>query len=134
MFYYRKSESEGERAFVIRTDFPVYFLSMKHIHIQGFKEALEANTSNDTVVFIDVRTPAEHAETRIPGVQNMPLDELAAHANELKEKKAIYVHCKSGVRSQQAVEALESLGVATELINVDGGILAWEQAGYPTAK
>ena len=41
------------------------------------------------------------------------------------------LYCRSGQRSLRAPRALKSLGYA-EPINVEGGIIAWEEAGYPT--
>ncbi len=36
------------------------------------------------------------------------------------------------MRSSRAIELLLELGVSAELINVEGGILAWEHAGFET--
>lgn len=63
----------------------------------------------------------------------MPLSDLASRIAELKDKKTIYVHCRSGNRSQRAIETLERLGLGAELVNVEGGIMAWEAAGLKTA-
>jgi rhodanese-related sulfurtransferase len=105
---------------------------MKHISISTFKEVLQAEKSNTTVDFINVCTTAEYKEKHIEGVRSVPLDELSQHLSEFKDKKTIYIHCRSGARGRKAIEALSSLGVVAELVNVEGGILAWEEAGNPT--
>lgn len=106
---------------------------MKHISISAFRQTLEAEKMNSTVAFINVCTPDEYAAKHIEGVQNLPLDQLESRVAELKGKETIYVHCRSGNRSMRAIETLERLGVQAELVNVEGGIMAWEAAGLKTA-
>lgn len=105
---------------------------MKHISISAFKEVIESEASNPTVDFINVCTPAEYKEKHIKGVRSVPLDTLHTRVAELNQKKTVYIHCRSGNRGRQAIEKLQSLGVTAELVNVEGGILAWEEAGYET--
>lgn len=105
---------------------------MKHISISAFKEVIESEASNATVDFINVCTPAEYKEKHIKGVRNVPLDTLSTQATELNQKKTVYIHCRSGNRGRQAIEKLQSLGVTAELINVEGGLLAWEEDGHET--
>lgn len=107
---------------------------MKHISISAFRQTLDAERSNPTVAFINVCTPDEYASKHIEGVKSLPLDEIASRAAELKDKKTIYVHCRSGNRSQRAIATLEQLGIQAELVNVEGGLLAWEGAGLETEK
>ncbi len=105
---------------------------MKHISIGAFKEVIESESSNSTVDFINVCTSAEYKEKHIKGVRSVPLDTLNTRVGEFNKKKTIYIHCRSGNRGRQAIEKLQSLGVTAELVNVEGGILAWEEAGYET--
>ena len=105
---------------------------MKTIDIRSFKEVLNIEKNNSTVDFINVCTPAEYAEKHIDGVRSVPLDEIHEHLNEFAAKKVVYVHCRSGNRSKRAIEKLTELGVKSELVNVDGGLLAWDAAGFST--
>jgi len=105
---------------------------MREITVQEFKNILEKETSNDLFDFINVCTPTEYKEKCIQGVRSIPLDTLHEHLSEFNEKKAIYVHCRSGNRSRQAIETLSQAGITAELINVSGGLMAWDKAGYPT--
>lgn len=105
---------------------------MKHISISAFKEVIESEAHNSTVDFINVCTPAEYKEKHIKGVRSVPLDTLHSRIDELNKKKTVYIHCRSGNRGRQAIEKLQSLGVTAELVNVEGGLLAWEEAGYET--
>ena len=75
-------------------------------------------------VLLDVRTPQEYREGRIPGGKNVPLQELSRVAGVAAEKDTpIFVYCRSGARSAQAVKALAQMGY----INVKniGGIAAY---------
>jgi rhodanese-related sulfurtransferase len=105
---------------------------MKHININTFKEVIDSESSNETVDFINVCTPAEYKEKHIKGVRNVPLDTLDSHVAELNEKSTVYIHCRSGNRGKKAIEKLVQLGVTAELVNVEGGLLAWQEAGLET--
>ncbi len=105
---------------------------MQHISVSSFKEVIHAEKNNTSVDFINVCTPAEYKEAHIEGVRNVPADDIVRRAQEFEGKKTIYVHCRSGRRSQKAIEALQQAGVKAELVNVEGGLMAWNQAGFNT--
>jgi len=105
---------------------------MREISVEEFKNIIETEKNNKEVDFINVCTPTEYAEKHISGVRNLPLDEIIERAKELKSKKTVYVHCRSGSRGQHAIEKLEALNVNIDLVNVQGGLLAWMKAGFDT--
>ena len=45
-------------------------------------------------VILDVRHPEEFQEGHIKLALNIPLDQLANHAEELKKYDQVYIHCK----------------------------------------
>lgn len=104
---------------------------MESVSAHVLRSVLEHQQKNPEIACIDVRNPDEYAEMHIAGVQNIPLGELAAHENELATKKEIYVHCRSGVRSLQACETLEAMHLPARIMNVEGGIMAWQREGLP---
>jgi rhodanese-related sulfurtransferase len=61
---------------------------------------------------------------------SIPFDEIAEHLNKLPGKDAkIVLYCRSGNMSTTAAETLASVGY-TDIYEVDGGMKAWEAAGY----
>lgn len=81
---------------------------------------------------IDVREDHEYQTLHIPGAFHMPKDEISSLiAAKIPERdRAIYLHCKGGVRSLSAAESLLALGYQ-EVYSIDGGIMEWVQSGYP---
>jgi rhodanese-related sulfurtransferase len=101
---------------------------MSQITVHELKEILNQNASNNFIV-LDVRTNAEHDSKRIPGVYNLPLDELEEHLEMLKKYDKVYLHCQSGNRSGKGYQRLLDLGL-TNVVNVTGGIGEWEQNSF----
>jgi rhodanese-related sulfurtransferase len=60
---------------------------------------------------------------------HIPLSELNGRATEVPNDRDVYVICRSGARSAQAVAAFNNAGWTAS--NVDGGMHAWEAAGRP---
>ena len=87
---------------------------------QGVEEYRQAADA----VLLDVRTPQEYREGHIPGSQNVPLQQLDK-VEEVTENKdtILYVYCRSGARSRQAVSLLKHMGY-TNVHNI-GGIAAY---------
>lgn len=77
---------------------------------------------------VDVRELDEWTEARVPGVPLIPLGEVVERTDEFPTDQTVYVICRSGGRSGQAVGYLRSVGV--DAVNVAGGTLAWIEAGY----
>ena len=108
------------------------FMTTRQIDVHAFKTILEKKLDKADIDFINVCSIPEYNEKHITGVRSIPLDTLEQHIHEFTDKKTIYIHCRSGVRGQQAVEKLAQLGVTAELVNVTGGIIAWDEAGFTT--
>ena len=88
-----------------------------------------------TVQLLDVRTKEEYEEGHIADallvdVYSYNFEEQATA--KLSKEKAVAVYCRSGRRSASAAQKLVKLGY--EVINLDGGILAWQRAKMPIAK
>ncbi|MDO4262608.1 MAG: rhodanese-like domain-containing protein [Deinococcus sp.] len=82
---------------------------------------------------LDVRTPAEYAGGHISGATLIPLAELSGRMGEVPRDRDVYVICRSGNRSAQASALLMDAGYE-RVINVAGGMGAWQRAGYPVSR
>lgn len=88
----------------------------------------------EPVELIDVRTPVEYREAHAEPARSVPLDGLdpvaVMEARNGSKGLPLYTICRSGSRGRQAVERFQAAGF-TNVINVEGGTLAWERAGLP---
>jgi len=78
---------------------------------------------------VDVRMPFEFASGHVPGSINIPLPRIAASTAELTGQGEVWLVCRSGNRSASAAQALAGAGL--DLVNVDGGTVAWAATGRP---
>ena len=95
---------------------------------EELKQRLDAG---DKVFILDVRNPPEYEICRIAGSTLIPLPTLPQRLDELDRSRELIVHCKSGMRSQQAIGILRQAGF-TNLKNLKGGILAWADKVDPS--
>jgi sulfur-carrier protein adenylyltransferase/sulfurtransferase len=87
--------------------------------------------AGDDIQLIDVRQPDEWAFAKIEGAKLIPLGELLSRMSELDENRETVIHCKSGMRSANAVQALQRAGFKGALKNLKGGITAWSNEVDP---
>ena len=90
----------------------------------------EELASNHPPLVVDIRTPAEWTAKHLNGSINLPLAHLPELIAELPRTRRIAVHCAGGYRSSIAVSILNQNGI-TNLIELAGGIAAWEAASLP---
>ena len=77
-------------------------------------------------LLLDVREAGEREVVTIPGAVWLTMDDLRAGAEvPLPPGGRVYVHCKTGSRSAEAVDLLRARGV--DAVDVEGGVLAWIQ-------
>jgi rhodanese-related sulfurtransferase len=102
---------------------------IKEMDVQELKSKLD---SNEKFYFIDCRELEEWEDSRIEGAALLPLSEFEQrYESILTEKDAkIVMQCRSGKRSMNACMFLLSKGYS-DLNNLEGGILAWTEAGFP---
>ena len=81
---------------------------------------------------IDVRTPEEFAAGHIEGAVNIDIagPDFATRLSQLDPTKTYAVYCRSDNRSGVATTQMADSGF-TSVFDLDGGIIAWEQDGYP---
>ena len=89
--------------------------------------------AGEDFLLVDVREPAEFEIVQIPGAVLIPKGEIlnGSALADLPQDKQIVLHCKSGVRSAEALAALKGAGL-TNSVHVQGGVLAWQAQVDPS--
>ncbi|MDH2915381.1 MAG: rhodanese-like domain-containing protein [Gallionella sp.] len=91
--------------------------------------------SQQGVLLLDVREESEYSALHAPKAKLIPLGEVGSRLKEIEayKNKPVAVVCRSGRRSAKAVFLLKEAGF-TQVSNVQGGMIAWEQAGLETIR
>lgn len=100
------------------------------------QQAVELIDKESNLQIVDVRTPGEYAEGHIANSTNIDIYDFEVFENEinkLSKEKPVFVYCRSGGRSADAVSQLLELGFE-EVYDLDGGITKWMNAGLQTVK
>lgn len=86
----------------------------------------------EELFILDIRNKEEFLSGHISGATNVTRDLMEFKVEGLVPDKdaEFVVNCKSGGRSALAVEQLMRMGY-TNVLNLDGGMLAWMKSGYP---
>ncbi len=103
------------------------------INVVALKALLDAGAlDGEAAVLLDVREEGERAVVALPQADWLPVGDVRAGAAVpgLAPGARVYVHCKSGGRSAEAVDLLRARGV--DAVDVEGGILAWVEQVDPT--
>ena len=82
--------------------------------------------ADENIFVVDVREPNEYEIVSIPGATLIPKGEFISGAalEKLPQDKRIVLHCKSGVRSAEALAIVKDAGFS-DAVHVGGGVLAW---------
>ena len=100
------------------------------------QQLAEMRSAGKNVELLDVRTPVEFREIHVDFARNVPLDRLDVEALMAERNgsagEPLYVICRSGSRGKQACEKLAAAGL--NVVNVEGGTLAWDAAGLPVVR
>lgn len=94
---------------------------------------LKKRLDKDEVLLIDVREPAEHRTESIEGACLIPLAEMKIEKLP-SIKRPIVIHCRSGNRSAEACTKLLATDPSLDVYSLEGGIVAWQQAGFSVKK
>ena len=91
--------------------------------------------NREDALVVDVRDPGEYGAGHILGAKNWPLDHIDERGGEAAKRKdkPVIVYCDTGDRTPKAAAALRKLGF-TRVVNLSGGLPAWQQAGLPVEK
>ena len=102
----------------------------KTVSVDEFSKLI---ANREGIQLLDVRTQDEYNEGHIAGAKLIDVNDslfLEKATSQLSKKKPVAVYCRSGRRSAKAANAMVKAGY--QVINLDGGILAWQDAGKET--
>jgi rhodanese-related sulfurtransferase len=105
---------------------------MQYISVnQLYPKWLIAKEKGKMLCIIDVREVDEYTQGHVPSAKLISLNTVPSRSDEFPSDGEVYVICRSGMRSSQAIEFLEQNYGHQNLINVTGGTMAWMEASYP---
>lgn len=108
-------------------DSPVEERAVDEIGPEELADQLQGDTPP---VVIDVREPYEFAIAEMGGIL-MPQDTVPERVDDIPRDRPVVVHCRSGVRSARIIRMLEDEHGYDNLLNLKGGILAWQEQVNP---
>lgn len=96
---------------------------------------IQGNKDNPNFVILDVRTPEEFLGEHIENAVNLDYysDTFRNDLDKLDKNKTYLIYCRSGSRSENALNIMKELDFR-EVYNMSGGIIKWNSEGLPTTK
>lgn len=91
--------------------------AIKQVHVSDMRELVESNAH-----IIDAREPGEVKHGHFTNAVNIPLSQFRDRLDEIPTDAPVYIHCRSGQRSYNMVQALQNLGY-DNVVNVAGSFL-----------
>lgn len=104
-------------------------LTLKHVPQISVRQLHEVRISGTV---LDVRSDTERKACHIAGAKHIMLGDLKDNLQSLPSGQTIYTICGSGYRSSIAASLLSAHGFAS-LVNVQGGMEAWQRQKLPLA-
>jgi molybdopterin/thiamine biosynthesis adenylyltransferase/rhodanese-related sulfurtransferase len=97
------------------------------------RELKDWQDAGKDLFLVDVREPAEYEINRIPGSVLIPKGEILSGEalSRFPQDRQIVLHCRSGVRSAEALAALKAAGFSGA-VHVQGGVVSWVNTVDPS--
>ena len=102
-----------------------------HVSQISVEEFAEWKQSNKPYTLIDVREAYEHEIAHIQG-KLIPKSEIVSNLDKIPRDHPVILHCRSGKRSAEVIEMLQAQHGYKNLLNLQGGILAYGEKIDPT--
>jgi rhodanese-related sulfurtransferase len=94
------------------------------------REAKALLEKNRNIFLLDVSTPQENSQARLPGTVLIPINEFERRIKEVPRNRTILVYCAVGSRSKPVAEYLSRNGYKN-VYNMTDGIVGWYRNGFP---
>ncbi len=109
----------------------VPYTAVNHILPQTlWQQLISPDWREKRPLVVDVREADEYNQGHIPQANLIPMPKILRHEVELPKDQNMVLVCRSGRRSTQVAFALQKEGY-TQIANMEGGMLAWEEARLP---
>jgi len=105
------------------------YATAQAVNVETFDKGMHAAN----VQIFDVRTAGEYNSGHISGSLQADYtnkQEFADRVQYLNKQKPVYIYCLSGGRSSAAAKWMRENGFK-EVVEMDGGVRAWKEAGKP---
>ena len=105
----------------------------QRIKQESFRETKTRLDNGEKLILVDTREDAEWARGHIPGAIHLGRGIIERDIEKTIPDKStpIVLYCGGGFRSALAADNLQRMGY-TNVLSMDGGWRAWNEAGYPT--
>jgi rhodanese-related sulfurtransferase len=96
------------------------------------KSAYKMLKSHSDILLLDVRSDYEYSVSHLYDALHFYYEEIGDRISEIEQYKEmnLVIYCKSGLKSKEASTLLVNYGFLN-VYNIEGGILAWLEAGFP---
>lgn len=105
-------------------------MSVKKVDAKTLKSWMDKGEA----VVVDVREPDEFESGHLKGATLIPSGNISCGMLPDHKGKKLVFHCKLGKRSMGACEKVCKEDKKLEVFNLEGGITAWKDAGFPIEK
>ncbi|MDQ5940685.1 MAG: hypothetical protein QG632_411 [Candidatus Dependentiae bacterium] len=121
--------------FIVIGAFILYLFvgSMRDRDTEISNQRLRHLIQSGPVLLIDVRESYEHEEGFIDGSILLPSGQIKGEMIPTGDEP-IVLYCRSGYRSMRALELVRRYVGSRPCYSLSGGIIAWQQAGFPVVK
>jgi rhodanese-related sulfurtransferase len=107
-----------------------YSLALAGVRDISSREAKALLDQNRNIYVLDVRTPQENSQAKLPGTVLIPISEIERRVAEVPKNRTILVYCAVGARSKPVAEFLAKNGYK-DVYNMTDGIVGWYRNGFP---
>jgi len=94
------------------------------------REAKALLEKNRNIFLLDVRTPQENSQAKLPGTVLIPISEFERRIGEVPRNRTVLVYCAVGSRSKPVAEYLAKNGYK-DVYHMTDGLVGWYRNGFP---